>query len=138
MATGETSQGEGARPLSPHLQVYTAQINMIMSIIHRITGAALYFGTLLLAVWLIAAASSPEQFETINALFGSLLGRLVMLGYTWALLHHMLGGIRHFIWDVGSGFGLGQVDFLCWLSLILSLAGTVAIWVVAGGFQGVF
>ena len=103
------------------------QIALILTLVIPLVGAVL-----------IAAAGSPEQFEMVNTLFGSLPGRLVMLGYTWALLHHMLGGIRHFIWDVGSGFGLGQVDFLCWLSLILSLAGTVAIWVVAGGFQGVF
>jgi len=138
MATGETRQEEDARPLSPHLQVYTPQINMVMSIIHRVTGAALYFGTVFLAIWLIAAASGPEQFDLVNTLFGSLPGRLIMVGYTWALLHHMFGGIRHLVWDTGRGFELGQVDFLCWFTLIASLASTVAIWIVAGGFTGVF
>lgn len=138
MATGEPSHSESARPLSPHLQVYTPQINMVMSIIHRITGVALYFGTLLLACWLIAAASGPEWFDFVNALFGSLLGRLVMLAYTWALLHHMFGGIRHLIWDTGRGFQLSQVDFLCWFTLIASLACTVLVWVMAGSFEGVF
>ena len=138
MATGETSQGEDARPLSPHLQVYTPQVNMVMSIMHRVTGGALYFGTVLLAIWLIAAASGPEQFESVNSFFASFLGRLIMLGYTWALLHHMFGGIRHLIWDTGYGFSLGFVDFLCWMTLIASLAFTVVIWVAAGGFTGVF
>ena len=137
MATGEPSHSESARPLSPHLQVYTPQINMVMSIIHRITGVALYFGTLLLACWLIAAASGPEWFDFVNALFGSLLGRLVMLAYTWALLHHMFGGIRHLVWDTGRGFQLSQVDFLCWFTLIASLACSVLIWVMAGSLEGV-
>jgi len=137
MATGGTSRGESARPLSPHLQVYTPQINMVMSIIHRMTGAALYFGTLLLAVWLIAAATGADQFNIVNAWFGTLIGRLILIGYTWALLHHMLGGIRHLVWDTGRGFGLGQVDFFCWLTLIASLAGTVAIWTISGGLEGV-
>ena len=138
MASGGSSQGEQARPLSPHLQIYTPQINMVMSIVHRITGAALYFGTLLLAAWLIAAATSPEAFAYVNDLFGTLLGRLVLLGYTWALLHHMFGGIRHLIWDTGAGLELGSADFMCWLSLIASLVCTVLIWVLAGGFSGVF
>ena len=138
MATAGSGRGDGTRPLSPHIQVYSLQINMVMSIIHRMTGAALYFGTLLLAYWLIAAASGPEAFNYANELFGSLLGRLVLLGYTWALLHHMFGGIRHLIWDTGNGFSLGTVDVLCWLSLIASLACTVLIWVVTSGFAGVF
>ena len=76
---------------------------MVMSILHRITGGALYFGTLLVAWWLIAAASSAATFDFVNGLFGSWIGRLVLFGYTWALIHHMLGGIRHLIWDTGAG-----------------------------------
>ena len=48
------------RPLSPHLFIYKPTLTMTMSIVHRITGASLYFGTLLVAWWLIAAASSPK------------------------------------------------------------------------------
>ena len=138
MANAGASGGGSGRPLSPHLQIYTPQINMLMSIVHRMTGAALYFGTLLLAWWLIAAATGPEHFQLASDFFGSFFGRLVLLGYTWALLHHMFGGIRHFIWDTGSGFNLGTVDLLCWLSLIASLTLTVSIWVMAGGLAGVF
>ena len=78
-------------------------INMVMSIVHRITGAALYFGTLLLAAWLVAAAMGEKQFALVNNLFGHPLGKLVLFGYTWALFHHMLGGLRHFLWDTGRG-----------------------------------
>ena len=76
---------------------------MVMSIVHRITGAALYFGTLLLAAWLIAAAMGARHFACVNGLFGHPLGKLVLFGYTWALIHHMLGGMRHLIWDTGRG-----------------------------------
>lgn len=117
-----------ARPLSPHLQIYRFQINMAMSILHRITGGALYAGTLLLAWWLVAAAASPSYFAFVNGLFGSSLGRLMLLGYTWAVLHHMLGGIRHAIWDKGRGLDLPSVDVLCWGTLILSVLLTLAIW----------
>ena len=116
------------RPLSPHLQVYRLLINMVMSMMHRVTGAVLYLGTLLLAWWLAAAAFSPEQFAFINWLLGGWPGTLVLIGFTWAVLHHLIGGIRHFIWDAGYGFDLKWVDRLSWGSLVLSLALTALLW----------
>ena len=77
---------------------------MAMSIVHRVTGVALYFGTLLLAWWLIAAASGPAAYANVQAFTSSFIGRLIVFGYTWALLHHLLSGIRHFVWDLGYGF----------------------------------
>ncbi|MGD9827935.1 MAG: succinate dehydrogenase, cytochrome b556 subunit [Hyphomicrobiaceae bacterium] len=116
------------RPLSPHLQIYKPLINMVMSILHRITGIALYAGTLLLAWWLIAAATGPSYFAFVSAIFASLPGKIVLFGYTWALVHHMLGGIRHLIWDTGRGFELGTVNLLSWLTIIGSITVTGLIW----------
>lgn len=116
------------RPLSPHLQVYRPLINMMMSIVHRITGVALYCGTLLLAWWLTAAATGPSYFNYVNGIFGSVPGRIVLFGYTWALMHHMLGGLRHFLWDTGRGYDLDTIDKLSWGTLVLSVLLTGAIW----------
>ena len=116
------------RPLSPHLSIYARQINMVMSIVHRLTGAALYFGTLLLAAWLIAAAMGEAPFAFVSAVFAHPIGMLVLFGYTWALAHHMLGGVRHLIWDTGRGLQIRQVDVLCWLTVFGSAALTLAIW----------
>jgi succinate dehydrogenase / fumarate reductase cytochrome b subunit len=124
------------RPLSPHLGIYRPQINMVMSIVHRLTGAALYFGTLLLAAWLIAAAMGEGPFGAVNAVFGHPLGKLVLFGYSWALIHHMLGGMRHLLWDTGRGLDLGAVDFLCWLTIVGSLSLTVALWAVGLSLRG--
>lgn len=127
----QARSGQGARPkrpLSPHLQIHAMPINMLMSILHRITGSALYFGTLLLALWLISAATGPEYFDLVSSWFDSWFGRFVLIGYTWALLHHMLGGLRHFIWDMARGHDLETVDQLSWATGALSLAGTAAIW----------
>jgi len=120
--------GPVERPLSPHLQVYRPLINMTMSIVHRMTGAALYFGTLFVAWWLTAAATSEHYFNFVSAIFASLPGKVVLIGYTWALLHHMLGGLRHFVWDTGRGYDLKTVDLLSWGTLVFSLAATVVIW----------
>jgi len=125
------SKTTDTRPLSPHLQVYRPLINMVMSILHRITGAALYFGTLLLAWWLVALAQGPEYFNFVNNIYGSWFGKLVLFGYTWALMHHLIGGIRHLIWDTGRGFDLKTVNLLSWMTIVGSLVSTVLIWLVA-------
>ena len=116
------------RPLSPHLQIYRPMLTMVMSITNRITGAALYFGMALLAVWLVAAARGPEAFATIQALYGSWLGLLILVGFTWALMLHTLAGIRHLIWDMGRGLDLRSVEWGAVAVLAGSIALTLALW----------
>jgi succinate dehydrogenase / fumarate reductase cytochrome b subunit len=118
------------RPLSPHLSIYRPMLTMMMSIAHRITGAALYFAMLLLAWWLMAAASGPNAYANVQWFLGSIFGRLVLFGCTWALLHHLLGGIRHLIWDIGYGFEPGEREWLARATLIGSIALTLILWVV--------
>ncbi|MBA8877967.1 succinate dehydrogenase, cytochrome b556 subunit [Phyllobacterium myrsinacearum] len=119
------------RPLSPHLSIYKLIPTMVMSIVHRITGGALYFGTLLVAWWLIATATSETQFNLVSWVFSSWIGLLVLLGYTWALIHHMIGGIRHLIWDTGRGLEKHTTTKMAIASLILSIALTILIWIAA-------
>lgn len=125
-----------ARPLSPHLQIYRLTPTMVMSIVHRITGGALYFGTLLFAIWLLAAAGSREQFTFINDLFGSILGRLVLFGFTWALVHHLLGGIRYLIWDTAHGLQMGTATRMAVANLIGSVVLTLVIWIAGYAIRG--
>ncbi|PZQ85272.1 MAG: succinate dehydrogenase, cytochrome b556 subunit [Ancylobacter novellus] len=128
--------GAAQRPLSPHLQIYRPMLTMMMSIVHRITGVALYFGTLLLVVWLIAAASSPEAFDKVNGLYGSWLGLLVLVGFSWALIHHTIGGVRHFVWDTGAGFGPQSRELLAKLTIGGSVVLTVLLWIVIWVVKG--
>jgi succinate dehydrogenase / fumarate reductase, cytochrome b subunit len=124
------------RPLSPHITIYRWQINMLMSIAHRLTGAALYAGTLLLAAWLLAVASGEKSFALVNGLFGHPVGKLILFGYTWALLHHLLGGVRHLIWDTGRGLQIWQVNVLSWLTILASVTLTLAIWAAGVVLRG--
>lgn len=124
------------RPLSPHLTIYRPPITMTMSIVHRITGGALYFGTLLVMWWLVAAASSESYFDYVSWVFGSWIGRLVLLGYTWALMHHMLGGIRHLVWDTGAALEKHTASKLAWATLAASLALTLLIWIAGYAARG--
>ncbi len=125
-----TARPTVAQPLSPHLQIYRWTWTMAMSVFHRITGTALYGGTALVAIWLVALASGPAAYGWVAGFFGSIFGKLILFAYTWILLHHMLGGIRHFVWDAGIGFDKTQRLGLARLTLIGSTALTVVVWVV--------
>jgi succinate dehydrogenase / fumarate reductase, cytochrome b subunit len=133
MAESDLSTGVSgsARPLSPHLQIYKPMLSMVMSIVHRITGTALYAGTLLLAWWLIAASTDAKAFATAAWFMSSILGRLILFGFTWALFTHLLGGIRHMIWDSGRGLDDPQREQLAQATLIGGIVLTFVVWVIA-------
>lgn len=93
-----------SRPLSPHLQVYRWQISNTLSILHRLTGVALSLGGLALVAWLLALASGQAAFAGANALLGSLVGQLALVGWTVCFFYHLCNGLRHLAWDAGHGF----------------------------------
>ncbi|MEO0498737.1 MAG: succinate dehydrogenase, cytochrome b556 subunit [Pseudomonadota bacterium] len=129
--TAADSGPRKARPLSPHLEIYKPIPTMVMSILHRVTGAALYFGTILVAWWLLAAASGPGAFETASNFFGSWFGRLVLFGYTFALIHHALGGLKHLVQDTGRALDKDVTTKMAKAQPVLSIIITVLIWFAA-------
>jgi succinate dehydrogenase / fumarate reductase cytochrome b subunit len=124
------------RPLSPHLQVYRPQLTSVLSILHRATGIALAVGTLLLVWWLIAAATGPTAFDTVQSFIGSIFGRILLLAWTYALFYHLSNGIRHLVWDSGKGFELGTAYASGWLVVVASVVLTVISWVAGYALQG--
>lgn len=109
------------RPLSPHLQIYRWPITMVASITHRATGIALSAGTVLLAWWLIAAATGPDAYALFMRIAGNTLGEVVLFGFLWSLAFHLLNGIRHLAWDAGYGFRVPTAK----LTAALVYAGSV-------------
>lgn len=125
------------RPLSPHLQVYRWGAHMLVSIMHRATGVALSVGMLALVWWLAALAQNDaEYFATVQSLFSSVLGRVVMFGFTFALMQHLASGIRHLFMDTGALFELGANRLTARLTLVFSVVATIAIWVAAYSATG--
>jgi succinate dehydrogenase / fumarate reductase cytochrome b subunit len=106
-------------------------LTMMMSIAHRLTGAALYFGSFLLVWWLTAAATGPDYFRFVQGIFSSWPGLVVLFLFSWALVHHFIGGMRHLIWDTGHGFDLPTVERMAQLNIAGSIVITIAIWVAA-------
>ena len=121
----------GNRPLSPHLTIYRPQMTSISSIFVRITGNAPLAATLLLIAWLLTASTSAVAFDWVQCVITSWFGDLVFLLSLWALWYHMLGGLRHLIWDTGRGLELKAAERMGWMMIIGSLLLTAftVIWI---------
>jgi succinate dehydrogenase / fumarate reductase, cytochrome b subunit len=124
-----------SRPLSPHLQIYRFTLTMANSIIQRGTGMAMYFGTLLIVLWLGAAALGDGPLAVVNAIFGFWLVQVVLFLATWALFHHMLGGVRHFIWDSVNGLDPVGREMITRVQFAASIALTLGAWAFFVWFQ---
>jgi len=117
------------RPISPHLQIYRWQLTSVLSILHRAAGVALSIGTIVLVWWLIAAASTPEAFDTVADFLNSWLGLLLLFGWSVALFYHLCNGIRHLVWDTGHALDLKSTYLGGWLVL----GGTAVLTLIAWG-----
>ena len=123
------------RPLSPHLQVYKPQLTSFMSIVHRGTGVVLALGSLVLALWLVAAAGSPNTYAIFRDGMGSLVGKLALFVFSACLVYHFLNGLRHLFWDAGHGYELPKAYASGYAVLVLSVLLTGGLWfvVLSGG-----
>ena len=116
------------RPLSPHLQVYRWQVQMVSSLLHRATGVALAVGSVLVVTGLLALAGGEQCFDAFRRVAGSPLGMLLLFGWSWALFYHLCNGIRHLIQDTGAGYSIAQFVRSSWLSMGISVVLTLLTW----------
>ncbi len=119
------------RPLSPHLQVWRWHITMATSILHRVTGCALYVGALVLTGWAVSLASGPDAYAAYTGLLGSILGKLVMIGFTLCVFFHMANGVRHLVWDIGKGFLPKTAEFSAVVAFAFAAVATAVVWAIA-------
>ena len=116
------------RPLSPHLQVYRWQVQMVTSILHRATGIVLAVGLIGLVWGLLALAAGPERWTAFTACAGSPFGKIVLFGFSWALAFHLINGIRHLVQDAGYGWSIPEFVRSSWLSVIGSFVLVALAW----------
>jgi len=119
------------RPLSPHLSIYRWPITMALSILHRMTGVALSLGFVVFVAWLFDAASGPHAYADFLKYADTLIGKLLLIGWSFAFFYHLSNGARHLIWDTGRGLEKDQVTMSAWLVLVTAVALTAVFWWVA-------
>jgi succinate dehydrogenase / fumarate reductase cytochrome b subunit len=119
------------RPLSPHLSIYRWPVTMATSILHRATGIGLAAGFIVLVGWLFDTASGPDVYAKFIAVMDTTVGRLLLIGWSYAFFYHLSNGIRHLVWDTGRGLEKGQATRSAWLVIVVSILLTAAFWAVA-------
>ena len=126
------SSGADARPLSPHLQIWRPHLTMAASITHRITGVALYFGTFLIAGWIVALATGADCYPAIESLLFSWYGSVILYLWAVAVLYHFANGIRHMLWDgPGVGFDPKAASAVSLFNYTFAFLGAAALWAAA-------
>jgi succinate dehydrogenase / fumarate reductase cytochrome b subunit len=122
---------EHKRPISPHLQIYRPQLTSVTSILHRLSGLFLSLGLLAFVGWLGALAGGEETYRNAQAIAASVIGRVLLFGWTAAFFYHLLNGIRHLAWDAGWGFDLPMAHKTGWAALIGAGGLTLIAWIIA-------
>ncbi len=118
------------RPVFLELWRIHLPVGGVVSILHRISGVLMVLAIPLCA-WLFAQAlASPEGYAASAAFLAHPLVRLALLVLAWALLHHLLAGVRHLVIDLGVGVDRPMARRSAWTTLAAGLAATS---VVAGG-----
>lgn len=120
------------RPMSPYVSVWRWHVTMAASILHRVTGVGLYVAALLVAGWALSLAAGPGAYDQFRLILGSPLGKLVLIGITFSLFYHLGNGVRHLVWDFGSGFQPKTADMTAWAALAFAAIASIGVWVAAG------
>lgn len=116
------------RPLSPHLSIYRWPITMALSILHRMTGVAMSLGFIVFVAWLFDAASGPDAYAVFLEYMDTLIGKLLLIGFSFAFFYHLSNGARHLYWDTGRGLEKEQATMSAWLVLVAAVALTAVFW----------
>jgi len=117
------------RPLSPHLTIWKWGPHMLVSILHRVTGAGLaVFGAAVLVWWLLAVADGPDAYAGFTGWATWKWALLFWVPLTWALWQHTLSGVRHFVMDVGAGYELSANKFWANMTILGALLLTALTW----------
>jgi succinate dehydrogenase / fumarate reductase cytochrome b subunit len=123
----QTGQSTGARPLSPHVQVWRWHVTMLVSILHRFAGMGLYFGLIILAVWALSLKLGSESFSAYTTALASPVGLAIIFLIVAGWLFHLANGVRHLFWDLGKGFKLKTADATAWLAIAFGALGAAAV-----------
>ena len=125
---------ENNNPLSPHLQIYRWHISSLVSISHRITGIINFLAFVLICLWASMLLLGEANYDSIEFLLNSIIGKFIILGLTWSFSFQILSEIRHLIMDMGYGFELKTTRITGLLVIFGSIFLTIIIFVLGKNF----
>jgi succinate dehydrogenase / fumarate reductase cytochrome b subunit len=125
------SPADRQRPLSPNMQLYRPQLTSVLSVVNRLTGIILSIAAIALVIWLVAGAAGPQAYAVVKAALASWTGQVILFASTFAFFLHLLGGIRHLVWDTVHGFGLRAIYMSGWTVVAASVVMTLVAWVAS-------
>ena len=125
---------ENKSPLSPHIQIYRWHISSLVSISHRITGIINIVIITLICLWASLLLLGETNYEVINLLLDSLLGKFIILSFTWSFSFQILCEIRHLIMDLGYGFNLKTSKITGLIVIFGSMFLTVIFYLIGKSF----
>jgi len=123
------------RPLSPFMlgPHYKPQLTSMLSILHRLTGAALAVGLLLLTWFLFAVLAGEHAFSIFRDFRESFIGQVMLFGWLFSFVYHFFNGLRHLAWDMVLGLSIKATYITGYIVVIFSVIATVWIWMHMGG-----
>jgi succinate dehydrogenase / fumarate reductase cytochrome b subunit len=125
---------ENNNPLSPHLQIYRWHISSLVSISHRITGIINFVAFVLICLWASMLFLGEANYDSIEFLLNSIIGKFIILGLTWSFSFQILSEIRHLIMDMGYGFEIKTTRITGLLVIFGSIFLTIIIFVLGKNF----
>ena len=125
---------ENKAPLSPHIQIYKWHISSLVSISHRITGIINFVAFVLICMWASMLLLGEANYDSIEFLLNSIIGKFIILGLTWSFSFQILSEIRHLIMDMGYGFELKTTRITGLLVIFGSIFLTIIIFVLGKNF----
>jgi succinate dehydrogenase / fumarate reductase cytochrome b subunit len=127
----DAAKGPRERPLSPHMDVWRWHITMTTSILHRMSGVALYGIGLIVAIWALCLAAGPEAYGTFKAVLGSFPGKLALFAMTLAVFYHLAKGVQHLVWDLGHALDIKSANAGAVGVIAFTIAASLAVWIIA-------
>lgn len=120
------------RPKNLNLLSIRLPINAVVSILHRVSGAALFILLPFLLWSLQLSLKSADTYQALVIFCHSPFIKLMLIGFAWAFFHHFFAGIRHLAADVHWMTSLQKARFsgrvVLWLGVIAVLIFSIVIW----------
>jgi succinate dehydrogenase / fumarate reductase, cytochrome b subunit len=120
------------RPKNLNLLTIRLPINAVVSILHRVSGMALFMILPLLLLGLQYSLKSAEGYLQVAELLDTWLVKLFLIGLSWAFFHHFYAGVRHLLQDIHWMTSLQKARFsgriVLWLVGISVVIFALVIW----------